>query len=161
MINVVEKGVYFLFDKGELVYIGESDNLFRRIGQHIYEKRKVFDAFEIYPCADRKRLEGFLIRLLHPKYNISEGMSDWTPLIKDDIFPSQTIEEAIKAYEKQFDTYTVGEVADLMGTYKECVCKIIARHGEEIPVFKIDGRWKFKRVWVDKNIEELWRMLDD
>lgn len=85
MINVVEEGVYFLFDKGELVYIGESDNLFRRIGQHIYEKQKVFDAFEIYPCADRKRLEGFLIRLLHPKYNISEGMSDWTSQIGEEI----------------------------------------------------------------------------
>ena len=50
---------------------------------------------------------------------------------REDIFPSQTIEEAIKAYEKQFDTYTVGEVAELMGTYKECVCKIIMRHGKK------------------------------
>ena len=159
-MKVVTEGVYFLFDNKQLVYIGESDNIYRRIGQHIYDGTKKFDSFEIFPCNDRKKLEGFLIRTLKPKYNVSLGMV-YDIVDREDIFPSQTIEEAIKAYEKQFDTYTVGEVADLMGTYKECVCKIIMRHGEEIPVFKIDGRWKFKKVWVDKNIKELWRMLDD
>lgn len=161
MINVVEEGVYFLFDKGELVYIGESDNLFRRIGQHIYEKRKVFDAFEIYPCADRKRLEGFLIRLLHPKYNISEGMSDWTSRIKDDIFPSQTIKEAISIYENHNDAYTVGEVSEILGTYQRCVMHVIFKHGEEIPVWKVDGRWKIEKGWVDKNKDALWEMIND
>ena len=158
-MKVVTAGVYFLFDDKQLVYIGESNNVYMRIGQHIKDGTKKFDSFEIYPCNDRKKLEGFLIRALMPKYNVSLGMA--YDAVEEDIFPSQTIEEAIKAYEKQFDTYTVGEVADLMGTYNECVCKIIARHGEEIPVFKIDGRWKFKKEWVDKNIEELWRMLDD
>ena len=159
MMKVVTKGVYFLFDNKQLVYIGESNNIYMRIGQNIKDGKKKFDSFEIYPCNDRKKLEGFLIRALSPKYNVSLGMT--YDFVEEDIFPSQTIEEAIKAYEKQFDTYTVGEVADLMGTYKECVCKIITRHGEEIPVFKIDGRWKFKKEWVDKNIEELWKMLDD
>ena len=159
MMKVVTAGVYFLFDNKQLVYIGESNNVYMRIGQHIKDGTKKFDSFEVFPCNDRKKLEGFLIRALMPKYNISLGMT--YDFVDEDIFPSQTIEEAIKAYEKQFDTYTVGEVADLMGTYNECVCKIIARHGEEIPVFKIDGRWKFKKAWVDKNIEELWRMLDD
>ena len=159
-MKVVTKGVYFLFDDKQLVYIGESNNIYMRIGQHIKDGTKKFDSFEIYPCNDRKKLEGFLIRVLSPKYNVSLGMAcDFE--IPDDIFPSQTIEEAIKAYEKQFDTYTVEEVAELMGTYRKCVCDIIMRHGEEIPVFKIDGRWKFKKEWVDKNIEELWRMLDD
>ena len=161
MINVVEEGVYFLFDKGELVYIGESDNLFRRIGQHIYEKRKVFDAFEIYPCADRKRLEGFLIRLLHPKYNISEGKSEWTSRMKDDIFPSQTIKEAISIYENHYDAYTVGEVAEILGTYHSSVMHAISKHGEEIPVWKVDGRWKIERGWVDKNKDALWEMIND
>ena len=160
-MKVVTEGVYFLFDDKQLVYIGESNNVYMRIGQHIKDGTKKFDSFEIYPCNDRKKLEGFLIRALMPKYNVSLGMSCDFVECREEIFPSQTIEEAIKAYEKQFDTYTVGEVADLMGTYEECVCKIIARHGEEIPVFKIDGRWKFKKEWVDKNIEELWRMLDD
>ena len=161
MINVVEEGVYFLFDKGELVYIGESDNLFRRIGQHIYEKQKVFDAFEIYPCADRKRLEGFLIRLLHPKYNISEGMSEWTSRMKGDIFPSQTIKEAISIYENHNDAYTVGEVSEILGTYQRCVMHVIFKHGEEIPVWKVDGRWKIERGWVDKNKDALWEMIND
>ena len=160
MMKVATKGVYFLFDNKQLVYIGESNNVYMRIGQHIKDGKKKFDSFEIYPCNDRKKLEGFLIRALSPKYNVSDGMW-YDTAYQDDIFPSQTIEEAIKAYEKQFDTYTVDEVAELMGTYRKCVCDIIMRHGEEIPVFRTDGRWKFKKEWVDKNIEELWRMLDD
>ena len=159
MMKVATKGVYFLFDNKQLVYIGESNNVYMRIGQHIKDGKKKFDSFEIYPCNDRKKLEGFLIRALSPKYNVSPG--EWYDFVEEDIFPSQTIEEAIKAYEKQFDTYTVGEVAELMGTYKKCVCDIIMRHGEEIPVFQIDGRWKFKKAWVDENIKELRRMLDD
>ena len=159
MMKVATKGVYFLFDNKQLVYIGESNNVYMRIGQHIKDGKKKFDSFEIYPCNDRKKLEGFLIRALSPKYNVSPGA--WYDFVEEDIFPSQTIEEAIKAYEKQFDTYTVGEVAELIGTYKKCVCDIIMRHGEEIPVFQIDGRWKFKKAWVDENIKELLRMLDD
>ena len=160
MMKVATKGVYFLFDNKQLVYIGESNNVYMRIGQHIKDGKKKFDSFEIYPCNDRKKLEGFLIRAFTPKYNVSFGMYD-NSAIEEDIFPSQTIEEAIEAYEKKYDTYTVGEVAELMGTYRKCVCDIIWRHGKEIPVFKTDGRWKFKKEWVDKNIEELWRMLDD
>ena len=75
MMKVVTKGVYFLFDDKQLVYIGESDNIYRRIGQHIYEGTKKFDSFEIFPCNDRKKLEGFLIRTLKPKYNVSLGMT--------------------------------------------------------------------------------------
>lgn len=52
-MKVVEEGVYFLYDKDELVYIGQSDNLYRRIGQHIAERKKKFDRFELYPTTDR------------------------------------------------------------------------------------------------------------
>lgn len=72
-MKVVEEGVYFLYDKDELVYIGQSDNLYRRIGQHIAENKKMFDRFELYPTTDRIRLEGFLIKMFKPKYNISDG----------------------------------------------------------------------------------------
>ena len=41
-MNVIEEGVYFLYDKDELVYIGTSDNLYRRIGQHKVYKLQRF-----------------------------------------------------------------------------------------------------------------------
>ena len=58
-MKVVTKGVYFLFDDKQLVYIGESDNIYRRIGQHIYDGTKKFDSFEIFPCNDRKSWKAF------------------------------------------------------------------------------------------------------
>ncbi len=162
MLQVVTEGVYFLYDQGTLVYVGESNNIYGRIGQHIQSGEKKFDSFEIYPCNDRKRLEGFLIETLKPKYNIAPGKCyNFGRETFCDMFPSQSIEECIDCYNKKYNTYTLDEVAEILGTYKRCVCKVIARYGEKIPVFKIDGIWKFKKDWVDENKDTLWCMIDD
>jgi len=63
-------GVYCLFSKGNLVYIGQSINIFARIQNHT---DKTFDTVRFYPC-EAKHLneqESFLIGLFKPKYNIS------------------------------------------------------------------------------------------
>jgi excinuclease UvrABC nuclease subunit len=69
MRNIHASGVYFLWDEDELVYIGESENIYLRIGQHIKDGRKRFDDFTIYITEDRKLLEAYLINVLKPKYN--------------------------------------------------------------------------------------------
>ena len=38
-------GVYFLINKGKVVYVGESDCIVRRIGDHKREGKKTFDNF--------------------------------------------------------------------------------------------------------------------
>jgi excisionase family DNA binding protein len=69
-------GVYFLFDQHGLVYIGESDNMFRRVASHSDHKEFV-TAFGI-PMPDmsvqeRKRIEAKFIAALRGHYNLQAG----------------------------------------------------------------------------------------
>lgn len=64
--------VYFLYDKGKLVYIGQSVNVRQRVRTHRNEKIKVFNSFKILYCAQSKltAMENLYIHLYFPKYNI-------------------------------------------------------------------------------------------
>lgn len=142
-MNVVTEGVYFLYDGDELVYIGESDNLYRRIGQHIAEGKKKFDRFSIYETIDRKRLEGFLIDALKPKYNISRGAN--YDFHMDDIFPTASIMETIQRYEENQKDYRVKDAAEDLGFYSGPLIRVLVEH--DAPIYKIDGTWRVDREW--------------
>jgi hypothetical protein len=62
-------GVYFVYESGECVYVGESVNLRKRISGHPHVKgdRKV--GFMLCSPHERKRFEAFYIGLLDPKLN--------------------------------------------------------------------------------------------
>ena len=63
-------GVYFLFDKDELVYVGCSNDIFKRIIQH--EGKKVFDSYSYIELSNEEEImlcEGVLIDKYIPKYN--------------------------------------------------------------------------------------------
>ena len=71
-------GIYMLYDKNELVYIGETNDIYRRISEHANGRRKPgqqikeFDHWAYIECNDekaRKKFENFLILLYKPKYN--------------------------------------------------------------------------------------------
>lgn len=69
--NIIISGVYFLYDKGELVYVGQSKNILARIHQH---KDKVFDTFNYLEIEDEKKRNDKEIDLIMqhtPKYNKS------------------------------------------------------------------------------------------
>lgn len=65
-------GVYFLCHKRQVVYVGQSVNVFGRVGAHI--GNKTFDAvwFVRVPQSDLDFVEGELIRTLRPKYNFDK-----------------------------------------------------------------------------------------
>jgi len=66
-------GVYFLWFEGAIVYVGQAANVRRRLGQHLAEGVKLFDAVTCYPVKDervRLRTEKEYIRLLAPKHNL-------------------------------------------------------------------------------------------
>lgn len=161
-MNVVEEGVYFLYDKDELVYIGTSDNLYRRIGQHIAEKTKVFDRFELYPTTDRIRLEGFLIRMFQPKYNVSMG-ADCNVLggksfgCNSDLFPNQTIQEAIAKYDDYKGDLYISDIADEIGTYQGPLLRGLASAGA--PVYKINGCFRLDKNWYKSHDNEIWNYV--
>jgi hypothetical protein len=180
LLEAVTEGVYFLFDKGEIVYIGESDNLYRRIGQHIYtrdaKKDKEFDSFVIYPTADRMRLEGFLIRLFKPKYNYSMG-ADYTKNNLRNLneggnkcyFPTacMQIEEAIKKYDEFRGDPTVTEIADELDENWCYVLKALKRMNA--PVYKIDegqnawgehvGKFRVDAKWYKQHKKEISKFI--
>lgn len=71
-------GIYALYNLHGLCYIGISENLKRRIKNHIKSKRKKWDRFSWYsfPKGKRKYLkevEGAIIRIVNPRYNRIRG----------------------------------------------------------------------------------------
>ena len=67
------KGIYFLFDGDELVYIGSSRvNIFQRLKSHVKDKKwDYFIFYQTRPETDVLGLEYDLIRKLNPKLNIA------------------------------------------------------------------------------------------
>jgi len=161
-MNVIEEGVYFLYDKDELVYIGTSDNLYRRIGQHIAERTKVFDRFELYPTTDRIRLEGFLIKMFQPKYNVSMGadcgvLGEKSLGHNSDLFPSQTIQEAIAKYDDYKGDPYISDIADEIGTYQSALLRGLESAGA--PLYKIEGRFRLDKNWYNSHANEIWNYV--
>ena len=160
-MKVVEAGVYFLYDKDELVYIGTSENILSRIGQHIAQKVKIFDRFEVFPTGgkfDRYKLESFLIQLFKPKYNVAPGKIFDFRTMDADCFPNQTIEEAIRKYEEYLGDPFVNEIAEEMGTYASALLRGLVELGA--PVYKMKGvycgAWRLDKKWYEENAEKLW-----
>jgi hypothetical protein len=69
----MDAGIYFLISQGEIVYIGESANIFRRIATHSDDK--IFDSVTWQPLPNlkkslRRKLEREYIKQYKPKYNM-------------------------------------------------------------------------------------------
>ena len=64
----IATGVYFLLKEGNVVYVGQSINVYARIMQH---KDKCFDTFAYIPCENGQLdiLESLYIHLLRPSLN--------------------------------------------------------------------------------------------
>jgi|TARA_R110000823_G_C15669253_1_gene472919 hypothetical protein len=73
--EVIRSGVYCLFHKKEVVYIGQSSNPYSRIGTHAREGNKNFDGFRILSCNEYRRRywEKILINRYLPIYNKWKG----------------------------------------------------------------------------------------
>ncbi len=73
-----DSGIYFLFDDNKIIYIGVTNCLVRRIGEHACGKnwKKIkFDSFayiivEFKNNEERVKIEQQYIRTYKPKYNI-------------------------------------------------------------------------------------------
>ena len=98
-------GCYALFDNGECVYVGESSNIPHRLREHIQEGKKVFNDFRIYYCRNRKSLETDLIRLLKPKYNVSQASYDINVKKRENL----VLKEALDAFSLSRDRIVCDE----------------------------------------------------
>lgn len=69
-------GVYFLFDRDSLVYVGQAVNITARIADHLRESVKNFDSFAFVECHTEELddIENHFIRALLPPMN-SNGVA--------------------------------------------------------------------------------------
>lgn len=66
-------GIYFLILNGAIAYVGQSLDVWRRIGQHMKSRR--FDAFSWIACTPHEldRLETHFIQKFQPAQNVAIG----------------------------------------------------------------------------------------
>lgn len=66
-----KSGIYFLYLNDEVVYVGQAADMRKRIGSHLVEGIKNFDAISCIPCEkqDLSKAERYYIAKLVPKYN--------------------------------------------------------------------------------------------
>jgi len=78
-------GVYLLYSSNIVVYVGQSGNVLSRIGSHVCERVKIFDAYTIIPIEPKLRImrERQLIRTFSPYYNVTSSADQgFLPLSK-------------------------------------------------------------------------------
>lgn len=94
-------GVYFLCNKGKVIYIGQATNVYVRPFSHV---DKEFDSIYYIPVPKEflNKVEGALIRTLTPPRNVSSNGRVNAPVVENDmkeiinnIFSSSSIEERI------------------------------------------------------------------
>jgi hypothetical protein len=66
-------GVYFLFDAGELVYIGQGLQVPRRVDEHC--RKMMFDSWSWLPVPQDRltQVEAYLIRKFKPRLNVTHA----------------------------------------------------------------------------------------
>lgn len=66
-----DPGIYFLLEKQEIVYIGQSMRPYTRVTSHAQEEKIKFDSYHITPCEEDKldEKESHYIFKYAPKYN--------------------------------------------------------------------------------------------
>lgn len=75
-------GVYFLIDNDEIVYVGQSLNVYSRISAH--KKDKDFDKVFVIKCQKEEltEIERYYILLLRPKHNKTHNPDKWAESTK-------------------------------------------------------------------------------
>lgn len=161
----IVKGIYILFDKGEVVYVGQSDDIYRRIYEHhsghnSRHEKKQFDDFQFWEMDDelqRDRAETLLINILCPKYNIdyAQPKRKWKPRNDKNADAAYICKEASKMYELFTNTISISDCDLLFGVPNGTFYKLI-RNGEipksevvdEIPFIRVKTEWIVKRLKV-------------
>lgn len=65
------RGIYLLWKNGTVVYVGQSTNIFNRVGDHVADPRMDFDSYSYVPVenGNLNELEADMIVKLNPSLN--------------------------------------------------------------------------------------------
>ena len=72
--NTIPRGIYFLKQGDNIVYIGQSVNIHNRVKQHAIENTKVFDSFSYKIVDENLSLDDIEVEEIvkyRPKYNLT------------------------------------------------------------------------------------------
>lgn len=136
-------GIYFLFRGVSLTYIGQSDNILARIGQH-RTGGKTFDSFSIFRCGRDwlLPLEAAFIRKFLPPENRAHTKSDMHPArssVSDLARESLDVQYAVgRTAQEPLEWMRVDAAARYIGLSKSMLDKM--RMGDTGPQFSKLGR---------------------
>jgi hypothetical protein len=93
-VEVKRRGIYFLLQNNEIVYVGKTEDYLRRVPQHTYDKQ--FDDAFFVPCEldPLGQYELACIRLLQPKLNnnsdrrVADNAPEWDLRLMIDLLGS-------------------------------------------------------------------------
>lgn len=114
-MKAIIAGVYFLFDGKEIVYVGQSADIFRRIYEHSSGRakgeKKKFDTWEYIEISDEAErfcVENFLILSLRPKYNIDYSGANMRSVIAKSSKENENSKKVnkIKRFVEEFEEIT-------------------------------------------------------
>ena len=73
--QVMRPAIYVLFQGEEVVYVGQSSNVYSRLATHNKDKAKAFESFRILYCKQKRMSywERKLIKAYEPRYNVSQN----------------------------------------------------------------------------------------
>lgn len=95
-----EAGVYGLYKKEELVYVGTSNNVYMRILEHFYENKKSFDSIKVNidnNITFNEISEVYIIAKLKPKYNklVASSAEDYIKMLPSQIKETEAMKNLI------------------------------------------------------------------
>ena len=95
--------IYFLKMNDEIVYIGKTVNIFKRLSSHVQERKKIFNNIDILVCdkSEMDALEIELIKKHKPKYNIVNNSDNNAELTQRRIISSSITRERNRILEKE------------------------------------------------------------
>jgi len=158
-------GVYFLFKDNNLVYIGETKDIYRRIAEHTAGKKcngvlkSSFDRWEFIEIennASRKRAEEMLITMLQPEWNIAYlGGCTIEPHTKEqapeEIKPVYSFGDHPLPMLDPLVFITPNELGDIFGLPSKVFFQYAKTHkGEDCCKYFASVPF-FRRQWVDEN----------
>jgi predicted GIY-YIG superfamily endonuclease len=139
-----KSGIYALYNKDKLYYIGLATNLKQRLKIHLKDRHKgLWERFSVYLTVQdehMKELETLLLRItLKPKGNRISGSFSNSKNLKADL--SRTI--------KEIDNRRRAIIIDGKKDVKKSSIKVILKKGDRSPV-KIDKSYELKCVYKGK-----------
>lgn len=167
-MDVYLKGVYFLFQNDTVVYIGKSNDIYRRIYEHSSGRakgpKKDFDSWEYVKFDDEEsmaRFESACIHAFRPKYNIVDTGYTVVNYPKRKPHHIQEFAKVIFDYASSISTDDLdGAALFKRGTFHTLIKNGAIPEQAVINTHRAFGGERILTAWIVDNIEKLYSIKE-